>query len=196
MAGGALHLPAMRVSEADILIIPGYTGSSDHHWQSRWERKLSTARRLEQADWVKPEVEEWTRSVAEAVNCAERPVVLVAHSLGVPTAVRAIPQFRKFVAGAFFVAPPDVSSETIRPKHFQTFGPYPRDPLPFPSIVVASRNDDFSTIEAAEDTAAAWGSLFVDAGESGHLNVESGHGPWPEGLLTFGQFLSRLPANA
>jgi len=27
---------------------------------------------------------------------------------------------------------------------------------------------------------------------AGHLNTASGHGPWPEGLLTFGLFLRSL----
>ncbi|MGO8657408.1 alpha/beta hydrolase, partial [Rhizobium ruizarguesonis] len=35
----------MKASDADILIIPGYTNSGPGHWQSRWEAKLSTARR-------------------------------------------------------------------------------------------------------------------------------------------------------
>ena len=184
----------MRVSEADILIVPGYQGADENHWQSRWEQKLSTARRVQQVEWSKPVREDWIQTVAKAVNAAERPPVIVAHSLGVAAVVLAVPLFRRDVAGAFFVAPPDVADLTIRPKHLSTFGPYPRDPLPFPSIVVASRNDPYSRFEAAEDAAGAWGSLFIDAGESGHLNGDSGHGPWPEGLLTFGKFLARLPA--
>ncbi|MDQ2704188.1 MAG: alpha/beta hydrolase, partial [Pseudomonadota bacterium] len=78
------------------------------------------------------------------------------------------------------------------PRHLMTFGPYPRDPLPFPSVVIASRNDPYGAFEVAEDNAAAWGSLFIDAGESGHLNADSGHGPWPEGSMTFAKFLSQL----
>ena len=183
----------MRVAEADILIIPGYKGSPDDHWQSRWERKLSTARQVVQAEWSKPVLDDWTDAVARAVNACERPVVLVAHSLGVAAAVQALPKISRPIAGGFFVSPPDVADETIRPKHLRTFGPYPREPLPFPSLVVASRNDGFSSFEAAEAIAAAWGSQFVDAGEVGHINAESGHGPWPEGLLTFGRFMSGLP---
>ncbi|MCQ0986725.1 RBBP9/YdeN family alpha/beta hydrolase [Jiella marina] len=185
----------MRVAEADILIIPGYKGSPENHWQSRWERKLSTAQRVAQAEWSKPVRDDWTDAVAEAVNGSRRPVVLVAHSLGVAAAVQAIPKFQRKVNGAFFVAPPDVASNAIRPKHLRTFGPYPRDPLPFPSLVVASRDDMFSSFDAAEDIAGAWGSLFIDAGQAGHINAESGHGPWPEGLLTFGKFMSHLPAT-
>ncbi|MEF2550587.1 alpha/beta hydrolase [Aurantimonas sp. A2-1-M11] len=186
----------MRVADADILIVPGYKGSPENHWQSRWERKLSTARRVRQAEWSKPVRDDWTSAIAEAVNESTRPLVLVAHSLGVAAAVQAVPQFRNRISGAFLVAPPDVGNESIRPRHLMTFGPYPRDPLPFPSVVIASRNDTFSSLDSAEDIAAAWGSLFIDAGESGHINAESGHGPWPEGLLTFGKFMSRLTVAA
>lgn len=182
----------MKASEADILIVPGYTNSGPDHWQSRWEKKIASARRVEQKEWSKPVVEDWTKALADMVNASTKPVVLVGHSLGVSTIVQALPQFQKPVSGAFLVAPPDVANPKIKPKHLMTFGPYSRDPLPFPSIVVASRNDPFSSFEAAEDIAGAWGSLFIDAGEVGHLNSESGHGPWPEGTMTFAQFLSRL----
>ncbi|MFZ1680242.1 MAG: alpha/beta hydrolase [Rhizobiaceae bacterium] len=182
----------MKVAEATILFIPGYQNSGPDHWQSRWQARLSTARRVNQAEWSKPEVSEWTRTLADAVNEAPRPVVLVAHSLGVATAIQALPLFDRPVAGGFFVAPPDVANPAIRPRHLMTFGPYPCEPLSFPSIVIASRNDPYSTFETVEDIAAAWGSLFIDAGESGHINADSGHGPWPEGSIAFARFLSRL----
>ncbi len=183
----------MKVKDADILIVPGYTNSGPDHWQTRWEQKLSTARRVEQAEWSKPVVEDWTAAVVKAVNEAEKPVVFIAHSLGVPTVIQAIPQFEKPIAGAFFVAPPDVANPEIRPKHLMTFGPYPRDPLPFPSIVVSSSNDPFCSQEIAEDIAAAWGSRFIHAGEAGHINADAGYGPWPEGTMAFANFLSNLP---
>lgn len=182
----------MKAREADILVVPGYTNSGPAHWQTRWQDKLSTARRVEQAEWSKPVREDWTRTIADAVNASDRPVVLIAHSLGAAATVQAVELFERPVAGAFLVAPPDVANPAIRPRHLMTFGPYPRDPLPFPSVVVASRNDPYCAFEVAEDIAGAWGSLFMDAGEAGHLNAESGHGPWPEGLLVFARFLSRL----
>jgi len=185
----------MKVKEADILIVPGFRNSGPEHWQSRWQEKLSTARRVEQRSWEKPEREAWANAIEEAVNAAERPVVLVAHSLGVPATLLAIPTFQKVVAGAFLVAPPDVSDPNIRPKHFATFGPYALDRLPFPSITVASRNDSYCKLSTAEDLAAAWESLFIDAGDAGHIDTESGYGPWPEGLLAFANFLAKLKAE-
>jgi uncharacterized protein len=193
MASPQTHMSlTMKAAETDILIVPGYTNSGPGHWQTRWEAKLSTARRVEQDSWSKPDRAEWTASMADAVNASTRPVIIVAHSLGVATAVQAIADYRRPIAGAFLVAPPDVANEAIRPKHLMTFGPYSRDPLPFPSIVVASRNDPFCAYDVAEDIAGAWGSLLVDGGEIGHINAESGHGPWPEGLLVFAKFLQKL----
>ncbi len=182
----------MRAADADILIVPGYTNSGPGHWQSRWQQRLSTASRVEQAEWSKPVREDWIARVAEAANRCERPVVLVAHSLGVAACVHAIAATTQRIAGGFFVAPPDVANADIRPKHLMTFGPYPRDPLPFPSVTITSRNDSFSSFEAAADIAAAWGSLFIDAGEAGHINAQSGHGPWPEGSVVFAKFLKHL----
>lgn len=182
----------MKVRDADILIIPGYTNSGPDHWQTRWEKKLSTARRVEQAEWSKPVRDDWVENVRRAIEEARRPVVLVAHSLGIPTAIHAANLAAKPVAGAFFVAPPDVANPSVRPKHLMTFGPYRRERLPFPSITIASRNDPFCAFEVAGDIAAAWGSHFLDAGEAGHINAESGHGPWPEGSMTFASFLSKL----
>lgn len=130
--------------------------------------------------------------IAHAVNSATRPVVLVAHSLGCAATIQAIAQFEGKIAGALLVAPPDVANEKIRPRHLRTFGPYPRDPLPFPSIVIASENDPFCAYDVAEDIAAAWGAQFMGAGKVGHINEESGFGPWPEGLMVFAKFIGQL----
>lgn len=182
----------MKASEADILFVPGMGDSGPEHWQTRWESRLSSARRVVQDDWKKPQRQAWADRVAETVNATARPVVLVAHSLGVPTVINAIPKFTADVRGALFVAPPDLQNRKLKPKSLKTFGPYPRDPLPFPSITIASRTDPHSDFAVSEDIAAAWGSLFIDAGEAGHINAESGYGPWPEGSLTLAKLLSRL----
>ena len=186
----------MKIAEADIIMVPGYTNSGPDHWQSRWQDKMKTARRVHQDDWHKPVVEDWTRNVITAIEEAQKPCVLVAHSLGSQVVVQAVQQMdgelKRKVRGALLVAPPDVENPNIKPKHLMTFGPYPRDPLPFPSLVIASRNDPFCEQTVAEDMAACWGSLFIDARENGHINAASGHGPWPDGLMVFANFMKRL----
>ena len=88
------YVSAMKVADTDIIIIPGYENSGPDHWQSRWQQKLSTARRVEQDAWSKPVREDWVARVAGTVNKAEKPVLLVAHSLGIPTLIHAIPLFQ------------------------------------------------------------------------------------------------------
>ena len=183
----------MRTSDADILIVPGLGGSRPDHWQTRWEGKLSTARRVEQADWNRPDREEWVNRLVAAVEASTRPAILVAHSLGVPTVVHAASAFPSGkVRGAFLVAVPDVERPDMPPEIDPAFAPLPREPLPFPSLMVASRNDPYCAYDRAEDLGYAWGSAVVDAGEAGHLNPESGFGPWPEGLMRFAGFLRLL----
>jgi predicted alpha/beta hydrolase family esterase len=182
----------MKASEAEILIVPGYKGSGPQHWQSRWEAKIATARRVAMGDWHKPVFEDWRRNLMDAVAGTSGPVVLVGHSIGAQVIARSAHDFPRKVAGAFLVAPPDVENPAIRPRHLLTFGPATTEPLPFPSVTIASRNDPFCGFEKAEEMAAAWGSPFLDAGESGHINHESGHGPWPEGLMVFAKFMAQL----
>jgi Serine hydrolase len=57
----------------------GLGGSGPDHWQTRWEQKLSTARRVHQRDWDKPQRDEWVGAIATAIQTATRPVILVAH---------------------------------------------------------------------------------------------------------------------
>jgi predicted alpha/beta hydrolase family esterase len=183
----------MRTSDCDILIVPGFENSGPDHWQTRWERQLSTARRIEQASWDAPKREHWIERILTEVTRAVRPVILVSHSLGtlaVAHAARRLPPGA--VRGGFLVALPDTEDPFRVPSAILDFAPIPRDPLPFPSVLIASRTDPFCAYETAEDIAYAWGSAIVDAGDAGHLNTASGHGPWPEGLMRFAGFLKRL----
>lgn len=183
----------MRTSDLDILMIPGLGNSGPDHWQSRWEAKLSTARRVEQADWERPMREPWVSAIMAAVRASARPTLLVAHSLGVLAVAQAAAALDgEGVAGAFLVAPPDPASDAFPSSIDPAFRRAPTAPLPFPSLLVASRNDPYAGYDASAGLAAAWGATLVDAGEAGHINTGSGHGPWPEGLLRFAGFLKGL----
>ena len=183
----------MKTRDACILIIPGLGGSGPDHWQTRWQAKLSTARRVEQADWDHPDKAEWSGRIAASIAEAEQPVVLVAHSLGVIAAAHVLAAADAGrVAGAFLVAPPAIEAVMERPEIDRAFMPYPSQPLPCPSIVVASTNDPFGPYQSAETLAAGWGASLLNAGEAGHINADSGHGPWPEGLMSFAGFLGKL----
>lgn len=182
----------MKISEAEILIVPGLHGSGPDHWQSRWENKLSTAKRVQQENWDQPELQDWVDALVKAVEEATKPVVIVAHSLGVATVAHAAPRIQNWVKGVFLVAPADVDDSSRVPDVAHQFGPFPTSDLPFHAKVIASRNDPYCSFERAEQLAKHWNARLQDAGESGHVNEESGQGPWPEGLLSFAHFMKEL----
>lgn len=193
----------MKTADADILIVPGWSSSGEDHWQTRWQRSLKTARRVEQADWYNPDEASWTAAIRAEVARSTRPVVLVGHSLGVIATVHALSSGDLQpgrVAGAFLVAPADVERAGNWPvtqgQTFDTatsgFAPIPMGRLGCPSAVVASASDPYCSAERAKAFATAWGSSLFEAGDVGHINTASGHGPWPEGLMQLGWFLKRL----
>jgi predicted alpha/beta hydrolase family esterase len=183
----------MRTYDVEILMVPGWTGSGPDHWQTRWQTRLKTSRRVEQDDWDVVDGAKWSARLLEAIAFAVKPVVLVAHSCGVPLVAHAAPRIAdKKVVGAFLVAPSSEDTTAKLPGMDPAFAVFPRDPLPFPSLLVASRNDRHCSYDEAGDLALAWGSTLIDAGEVEHLNTASGHGPWPEGAMRFGLFLKQL----
>lgn len=193
----------MKTADVDILMVPGWSSSGPDHWQSRWERTLKTARRVEQDNWVEPEVEAWVGRIIEAATQSTRPVVLVAHSLGVAAVAHLAQRIPKgFLSGAFLVAPADVDNAADWPAteglkldgSGSGFSPLPQKPMPFPTVLVASANDPYCKLERATSLASIWGATLVEAGDAGHINSASGHGPWPEGVLRFGAFLGTLTA--
>jgi uncharacterized protein len=195
----------MRTAEADILIIPGWSSSGEDHWQTRWERSLKTARRVEQDDWLHPDREAWVSNIEKAIAACGRPVILVGHSLGVIAAVHALTGGKAHgVKGAFLVAPADVEhahewpvtqGQTLDPSA-TGFEPIPHRPLPCPSALIASANDPYCRLLRAQGFAKAWGSHLFEAGDVGHINAASGHGPWPDGLMQFGWFMRKLSDKA
>lgn len=192
----------MRSGDVDILLVPGWGNSGEDHWQSRWERNLRTARRIEQESWSQPDRTAWTSRIRAAVADATRPAILVGHSLGVAAIVHAASTLPAgLVAGAFLVSPSDTEAMAAWPvpgggsewpQGVSSFAPMPMSRLPFPARIIASSNDQFCSVERAKAFAEAWGGDLSVLANAGHINADSGHGPWPDGLLTFGLFLKSL----
>lgn len=167
-----------------ILIIPGLHDSGPDHWQSHWLRRRPDARRVELGMWDNPHRNTWVNKLNLAIHRASRPVFLVAHSLGCLTvawwAEYERPGPGSGIMGALLVAPPDVDRAGIDPR-LTRFAARPRRRLPFPTALVASRNDPFCAPAEARGMARDWGSRFIDAGDAGHINVASGYGEWRGG---------------
>jgi uncharacterized protein len=182
-----------------ILIIPGIDGSGARHWQTHWERDLHDCYRVGLGCLDAPIRNVWISRLDQAVHDARGDVVLVAHSLGCQAVAwwarllgaSGVPSVR----GALLVAPPDVDLQDVDSR-LDRFAPNPDVAFAFPALVVASRDDPYSTIERSRQIADQWGAAFVDAGQLGHINAESDIDDWPEGQALVSLLLSGIRDRA
>lgn len=173
-----------------LLVVPGLGNSGPQHWQSLWLARHPGARRVEQADWERPDPAAWVAALECAVRGVGGPVVLAAHSLGCALVVRwAAIQDTRPVRGALLVSPSDVDSPAHTPDEVRGFAPMPLARLPFPALVVASDDDPYVPPARARAFAAAWGAGLEAVGRAGHINAASGLGAWPAGEALLARLL-------
>ena len=166
----------------NYLIIPGLGNSGPNHWQTYFEKSGNNFTRVQQSNWEAPVCEEWIARIDEEVRLFETSnIVLIGHSLGCSSIVHWARTYQRRIKGALLVAPSDPEAD-IYTFPAKGFAPVPLERLSFPSIVVSSNNDVWVTPERARFFALHWGSEYVDLGPAGHINADSGHYQWEEGL--------------
>lgn len=166
---------------SSVLILPGWQNSGPEHWQSLWEQRHGY-RRVEQHDWMRPLRGDWIARLEEVLLSCDEQAVLVAHSLGclLVASWAAHSKNTQRVKGALLVAPGDAEREDLAPL-LASWSPIPLQTLPFASVLLGSRNDPYCSFDRAKRFATAWGAQFMDYGEAGHINADSGLASWPEG---------------
>jgi uncharacterized protein len=168
-----------------ILIVPGLRDHVAEHWQTLLEHRLPKAASVPPLEQDKLNCAARVAALDAALAKIDGPVILVAHSAGVMITVHWAQQHSRKIQGALLAAPADL--ETPLPSGYPPIDaiaqngwiPIPRKPLPFPSIVGASRNDPLARFERVRAMAQNWGSRLVDLGDAGHLNPAAGFGEWP-----------------
>jgi len=176
------------------LIVPGLNGSGPAHWQTLWEHKYRF-KRVEQRDWTNPDAAAWTETLDAAIRAYSDPVVLVAHSMGCWTVIHWAASHADCadrVQSSLLVTPPDIASSEDLPKAAADFIRHQIYKLPFPSILVGSENDPYMSLDKAQILANSIGSSFINAGMAGHINIDSGHGPWPQGETLLQKLINGL----
>jgi len=181
------------------LIVPGWQGSPETHWQSHWQRSLPNSARVEQSDWLGPRREQWVAELDRSIAMSAQPVILVAHSLGCITVAHwvehASVDILQRVRGALLVAPADVQRIGC-PEALRNFAPIPRQVLPFPSLLIGSDNDAAATADRATELGLDWGSDTVILGGAGHINTQSGHTRWEQGFAYLYRLQNRIAQQA
>ena len=163
------------------LLVPGRGTPTPEHWLRRWARAHPEYRWAPEPPSPPLVLRDRIAALHREVNADDKPVVLIAHSAGcITTVVWASTHHPGPVRAALLVTPPDVDgAEPDDPSDL----PWrvPTTPLPFPTILVASRTDPHCAYERSVLYARDWGAELVDAGDAGHLDTASGYGPWPAG---------------
>jgi uncharacterized protein len=179
--------------DTPVLVLAGIGNSGPQHWQSLWQRRHPQWQRVNLGNWDNPDCEDWVRALDVAVEACLSPPLLVAHSLGCLLVAHWAHRSVLVPEGAFLVAVPDPLSHSY-PTKARGFAPVPMSPLAFRSLVVASSNDQLGSQAYAKHCAMAWGSAFVNIGQAGHINAESGHGEWNEGYALLQRFMREQDA--
>lgn len=179
----------------ETLIIPGLAGSPEGHWQAIWAQDRPESRFVEQKNFDRPDHALWKAELERALIDSEG-AYLVAHSLGcILVASMADSPLRDRIRGALLVAPCDLDqTENLHPGLIR-FGGMPEGALPFPTVMIGSRNDPYMSEDRARIFAGRWGSRFVDMGNVGHINRASGFGRFARGYQIFDDLVSRTWAK-
>ena len=176
------------MSEPTVLIIPGLRDHVAAHWQTLLVRDLEARRHPVRS--VPPMgredlgLERRLEAIERTAQAIAGPIVAVAHSGGCVMLAHWARKTRRAVRGALLATPPDF--EKPMPDGYPTVDalraggwlPVPRAPLPFRSIVAASRNDPLARLSRVAALASDWRSEIADLGFVGHLNPASGFGEW------------------
>ena len=167
-------MPRSDTNVPRLLVVPGLNDSGPAHWQTWLQLRHPGALRVQQPDWATAHLVNWSNEVTRTLHRAgDRSFIALAHSFGCLALVHHLLSLPDSpIVAALLVAPAD-------PARFGIASALHRRPLPIGSTVVASRTDPWMGIADAAGWAARWGSRFVDVGDAGHINVDSGHGPWP-----------------
>ena len=177
-----------RLDDVTVLFVPGLRDHVAEHWQTLLAAEIPGSVTVEPLTEDRLSREARVKALDEALLAIEGDVVIAAHSAGALMVANWALAPTRPILGALLVTPSDV--ENPLPPGYPAYDdlkangwmPIPRQPLPFTSIVVASRNDPLAQFEKTAGLAQAWGSEFYDAGEVGHLNPAAGYGRWDAAL--------------
>ena len=166
----------------NYLIVPGLGNSGPEHWQTYFQQSGNNFYKIDQQEWEAPTCTDWIDTIEMKVSAFDpSTVILIGHSLGCATIAHWAAKYKRQIKGTMLVAPSDLEAPQY---NFPATGftPIPLDKINFKSIVVASADDIWVSLDRAAFFAEKWGSEFINIGNAGHINAASGHTNWNEGM--------------
>lgn len=184
-------MPRAARRAVPTVVIPGWQGSGEDHWQTWLEQQLTdagrTTRRPQFTDLDRPQLDDWLGALrASLADLPPDGYDVVAHSLGAVLWLHHVadPEVSPRAARVLLVAPPSPATDIAE---IAGFFPPPMD------VDTVRRGADGTVLVGGDDDpylpegiAEAYGrplkiaTTIVESG--GHLNPDSGYGPWPSVL--------------
>jgi predicted alpha/beta hydrolase family esterase len=185
-----------------VLIVPGLRDHVEDHWQTHLAKRLARARIVPPLGRDSLDLAARVEAIEREARAIEEPLLVVAHSAGVPMIAHWAAFSSRAVLGALLAAPPDLNRPlpdgypSVAALAAAGWLPVPRRPLPFPAIVAASRNDHLARFDDVAAMALDWGARLLDLGEVGHLNPASGYGPWQQAETIIAELAAEAAARS
>lgn len=147
------------------------------YWQSCLQHQFRDAKRVQQRNFGQPDLERWSARIASTLDASAgsggAEWIAVAHSFGslaLAHYLAANPD--SSIRQALFVAPAE-------PDKFGLAELLPHQRLAIPCTLIASQNGPWMSAASALRWACRWGASYTNLGAVGHINTESGFGPFP-----------------
>ncbi|MBF7685278.1 alpha/beta hydrolase [Acinetobacter sp. B10A] len=169
------------------IIVPGVGGSNEKHWQTWLEQRLPQTKRVVQ-QWQQPIldqwIEQWVKTIATTQNGK---LQIIAHSFGCLTSIAALaqhPHLQPRIEKLILVAPANParfsSHGFAQPEHDHLFTYFKSLQINVPTVMLVSENDPWLSFDDAKYFAKQWKVPYVNLGQVGHINVDSGFGAFPQ----------------
>lgn len=165
-----------------VLLLHGWGGSNDPHWQSWLAAELAkdygSVSFLKFSDFDFPDKDIWKKEVLKELNDF-KPNVVICHSLANNLWFHICNEENiSRIEKLFLVAPPSLKDKIEEVKSFFPVN-IPKNLHSKKSFLVCSTNDPYMKLEEAKILQKELDIDMKILKNAGHINAESGFGPWP-----------------
>ncbi|MFT7004237.1 MAG: putative alpha/beta hydrolase family esterase [Sulfurimonas sp.] len=165
-----------------VLLLHGWGGSDNPHWQS-WlaseiAKEYGKVSFLKFSDFDFPNKDVWKEELLKELDDF-KPDIVICHSLANILWFHLCNEEKiSKVKKLYLVAPPSIEREI---KEVKSFFPVhaPKDLHAKEVLLICSTNDPYMSIEEAKSLQKTLNVEMEVLEGAGHLNADSGFGPWP-----------------
>jgi len=165
-----------------VLILYGWHGSDAPHWQSWLKDELEKENYEvcfpQLSDNLRPKKDIWMKEALNAFNKA-KPDIVITHSMGNTLWFHLCNEkLLSKVKNLLLVAPPRDLNDFEDVKSFFPVNT-PHDLYAKEVLMVSSDNDPYMDIKESQKLSDTLGCELKVLEDAGHINADSGYGPWP-----------------